>query len=187
MLSPKDMTAAELQQMMDDNWKAWRQSKKMASGIIGGIKDLPSSLRETQTIVLDNPPPPPNERSGYAASLLEEVGSFTIKDSGQRAQFASGMVRDTTEGKTDYLLVRDGPLYRRWAEHLTKGAVKYAKRNWLKATGQEEFDRFRESAARHFEQWLRGDTDEDHAAAVVFGINGALYVEERMKQQQDAA
>ncbi len=104
-----------------------------------------------------------------------------IKDSGKREHFESGMVRDTTEGKTDFLLTRDGPMYRRWAEHLTKGAIKYAKRNWMKAARQEELDRARESAVRHFEQWLRGDMDEDHAAAVYFNINQAEYIKERMR------
>lgn len=106
--------------------------------------------------------------------------AFTIKDSGQRTEFASGMVRDVTEGKVDYSLLRDGPMFLRWAIHLTKGAVKYAKRNWTKAAGQEEYERFKESAARHFEQWINGDTDEDHAAAVFFNINGAEYVKGRL-------
>jgi hypothetical protein len=106
--------------------------------------------------------------------------SFTIKDSGKRESYAGGMVRDTTEGKTDYLLVRDGPMFERWAEHLRKGAVKYGKRNWTKAAGQEELDRAHESAARHFEQWLRGETDEDHAAAIIFNINEVEYVKTRM-------
>lgn len=102
--------------------------------------------------------------------------SFTVKDSGERAQFDSGMVRDVTTGKTDYTLVLDGPMFERWAEHLTKGAQKYSKRNWMLAEGDAELARFKESALRHFLQWLRGDTDEDHAAAVLFNVNGAEYV-----------
>ena len=101
---------------------------------------------------------------------------FVVKDSGARQHFASGMVRDVTTGKTDYGLALDGPMFLRWAVHLTKGAVKYAKRNWMKATGEEERERFRESALRHFLQWYAGETDEDHAAAVFFNINGAEYV-----------
>ncbi len=102
--------------------------------------------------------------------------SFAVKDSGQRQQFESGMVRDVTEGKTDYSLTLDGPMFERWAVHLTKGAAKYDKRNWMQAQGAEELDRFRESAFRHFLQWYRGETDEDHAAAVFFNINGAEFV-----------
>lgn len=101
---------------------------------------------------------------------------FEVKDSGKRQEFESGMVRDVTEGKLDPMLALDGPMFDRWVEHLSKGAVKYDKRNWMKASGKEEFDRFVESAFRHFLQWLRGDRDEDHAAAVFFNINGAEYV-----------
>lgn len=105
---------------------------------------------------------------------------FVIKDSGKRASFEGGMVRDVTEGKTDYSLVLDGPMFDRWAVHLTKGAAKYAKRNWMLAQGQTELDRFRESALRHFLQWYRGETDEDHAAAVMFNVNGAEYTKGKL-------
>lgn len=96
------------------------------------------------------------------------------------------MVRDTTDSKTDFSLVLDGPMFKRWAEQLRKGADKYNKRNWMKATGDAELDRFRESALRHFLQWFWGDSDEDHAAAVFFNINGAEYVKERMSQTKHA-
>lgn len=89
------------------------------------------------------------------------------------------MQRDVTDDKIDYLLALDGPMFKRLAIHLTKGAKKYAKRNWMKARGQQELERFQESATRHFFQWLNGDVDEDHAAAVIFNINGAEYVKER--------
>lgn len=104
---------------------------------------------------------------------------FAVKDSGNRQEFESGMKRDTNENKTLYDLVFDGPMFERLAVHLTKGAQKYDARNWMKASGDAELTRFRESAIRHFIQWMRGDVDEDHAAAVMFNINGAEYVKER--------
>lgn len=90
--------------------------------------------------------------------------------------FESGMVRDTVEGKVDFSLILDGPMLDRWAAHLTKGAIKYEARNWMKAAGTAEHERFRVSALRHFLQWMRRERDEDHAAAVYFNINGAEYV-----------
>lgn len=86
------------------------------------------------------------------------------------------MVRDVTDNKTKWHLVNDGPMLKRWAEHLTRGAAKYTDKNWMKANGEEEETRFMESAWRHFMQWVEGDTDEDHAAAVFFNINGFEYV-----------
>lgn len=105
--------------------------------------------------------------------------NYEVKDSGERLEFASGMVRDVTTDKTDYSLVLDGPMFERWANHLSKGAQKYSKRNWMLAEGDAELERFRESAFRHFLQWYYGDLDEDHAAAVFFNINGAEYVRGR--------
>lgn len=112
--------------------------------------------------------------SEYKVLMSEdEVDTYQVKDSGVRQDYANGMQRDTSDGKLDYTLIRDGVMYDRWAEHLRKGALKYDKRNWLKGLGDPEVEaRFKESAARHFEQWLRGDVDEDHAAGVFFNING---------------
>lgn len=105
---------------------------------------------------------------------------FEIKDSGKRQQFSTGMQRDTTEDKINYLLIHDGPMYERWAIHLTNGAKKYDARNWMKAATEEELERALESATRHFEQWLHGDKDEDHGAAVFFNINLAEYIYNRL-------
>lgn len=115
------------------------------------------------------------------------AATFGLKDSGKREEFDSGMVRDTTEGKVDYTLALDGPMFERYAAHLTKGAQKYDARNWMLAAGEAELERFRQSALRHLLQWLNGDEDEDHAAAVWFNINGAEYVLHRMLIAEDLA
>lgn len=110
---------------------------------------------------------------------------FVVKDSGARALFGSGMVRDISAGKTQYHRVTEGPMLMRWAEHLTKGATKYpdsedGTANWTKANSAAEFRRFRESAFRHFMQWYADQRDEDHASAVFFNINGAEYVRQQI-------
>ena len=110
------------------------------------------------------------------------MSDYSIKDSGERLQFQSGMQRDIATDKLDYTLVHDGPMYLRWVKHLTAGAKKYSKRNWMKANGQEELDRFKESAIRHFMQWFDGEIDEDHASAVFFNINGYEYVKDKLAQ-----
>ena len=115
-----------------------------------------------------------------------ETPQFEVKDSGEREEFESGMVRDVTEGKVDYSLIFDGPMAKRWAEHLTKGQIKYpdpvlGQANWMRAQGLAEKIRFRKSACRHFVQWLMGYTDEDHASAIFFNVNGVEYVNERLR------
>lgn len=112
--------------------------------------------------------------------MKDEV-AFVTKDSGERKVFASGMQRDTTHGKLLWHLVTFGPMLKRWIALLTRGAIKYDENNWMKANGQEELDRFKASACRHFFQWIYGlEPDEDHAAAIFFNVNGAEYVKERL-------
>jgi hypothetical protein len=129
-----------------------------------------------------------------------EMSEFQVKDSGARVGMASGMVRDATTGKSRPDLVRDGPMLQRWVAHLTKGAQKYEARNWMKASGQEEYLRFMESADRHYNIWYtwmfygvniedpanptHEPLAEDHAAAVFFNINGAEYVQERIDEAE---
>lgn len=102
--------------------------------------------------------------------------AFETKDSGARLAYESGMVRDTNEGKARFDLIHPkGIPYKhqmitRFAELMQRGQIKYGDRNWEKAIGQSELDRFKESALRHMEQWFCGEEDEDHAAAVWFNI-----------------
>jgi hypothetical protein len=115
---------------------------------------------------------------------------FTTKDSGQREKFDSGMQRDTEGGKArfDLLVPKDVPyraqLLTRFAELMERGARKYDARNWELATGQEELDRAKSSAFRHFMQWLCGETDEDHAAAVAFNLLVAETVKHKMNRPE---
>lgn len=100
---------------------------------------------------------------------------FIIKDSGKRQAYKSGMVRDVQDDKPDFsLILADIPyeeqMLTRFAEHMTKGAKKYGRRNWQLANSTEEMERFRASAFRHFMQWFHGILDEDHAAAVYYNI-----------------
>jgi hypothetical protein len=109
-------------------------------------------------------------------SMFPPPSGFTTKDSGERATFASGMVRDTNAGKARFdLLLAENVSYgdqflTRVAELFARGADKYHDRNWEQANSTEELSRMRESAFRHFVQWASGDRDEDHAAAVVFNL-----------------
>lgn len=116
----------------------------------------------------------------------EEVTDFTIKDSGKREQMGA-MVRDVEDGKPDLtnLMLWFEPMGTRYAEHMTKGRNKYedidGRPNWTHTPiTEEQVARFVRSACRHFKQWLRGDTDEDHASAILFNVNGAEYVRERL-------
>lgn len=114
------------------------------------------------------------------------TGTFITRDSGDRAEFSTGMVRDLNTGKPRFDLITpldqpyDRQMLTRWAMLMARGAGKYGDRNWEKAGTQEEFLRAKESAFRHFMQWYLGANDgEDHAAAVFFNITEAEYIWER--------
>lgn len=101
---------------------------------------------------------------------------YVTKDSGERAQFESGMQRDTEKGKPRFdLMLAEGVPYEeqmitRFAKLLGRGAEKYNDRNWEQADSDAEMARMKSSAFRHFMQWMCGETDEDHAAGAIFNI-----------------
>jgi hypothetical protein len=95
-------------------------------------------------------------------------------------RYESGVIRGDNTGKTDYTLALDGPLFERWARLLTENVGSKGRRNWLNASTQEDYDRFRESLFRHTIQFLSGDESEDHAAAICFNVNGMLYAQEQL-------
>ena len=117
--------------------------------------------------------------------MSNQQNNFEVKDSGERKKFASGMVRDSAE-KTDFLLALDGPMFERWAEHLTKGARKYAPRNWMLAESQEELDHAMQSLGHHFIQYVRGEVDEDHASAIFFNINLVEHIKAKLAKKKAA-
>lgn len=104
--------------------------------------------------------------------------AYETKDSGERAQFKSGMQRDVQRGKPrfDLIIPNDVPyeeqLLTRFAALMARGAEKYTERNWEKANSEEELNRFKASALRHMMQWYCGEDDEDHSVAVLFNIMG---------------
>lgn len=122
-----------------------------------------------------------------------EVALFVTKDSGERARFDSGMVRDIETGKARFdLLVADGVPYEhqfltRCALLMARGAEKYDARNWERADSEVELDRAKSSAFRHLMQWLAGDADEDHAAAVVFNLLAAETIAWKLSRRPGAA
>lgn len=123
----------------------------------------------------------------YAFEKAEEAirrisDNFVVKDSGVREEYPSGMRRDTQEGKPDYTLIHI-PFLTRIANHLVKGAKKYGEDNWMKADSPAELKRFKKSAFRHLIQWLSGDDDEDHMAAVCFNLMAAEYVKGRLVKE----
>ena len=112
---------------------------------------------------------------------------YITKDSGKREEYDSGMVRDTQELKPRFDLITpesmpyEDQFMTRWAMLMARGAQKYGDRNWELANSDEELDRFKASAYRHFMQWLAGEDDEDHCVAIAFNLQAAEYVKWKLK------
>ena len=115
---------------------------------------------------------------------------WTTKDSGKREKYASGMIRDTQEGKPRFDLCHaEGVPYNeqmltRFAALMARGVTKYGERNWELAEGKEELNRFRGSALRHMQQWYDGEEDEDHQAAVLFNLMAAETLKYKLKKKE---
>jgi hypothetical protein len=96
---------------------------------------------------------------------------FVTKDSGERQEYKSGFVRDTTKGKPRFDLIWQPMLYR-LAMLLMRGAEKYGVRNWEQNTGTvEEEDHFKASFKRHEYDWFNElNPEEDHFSAMIFNM-----------------
>ncbi len=97
-----------------------------------------------------------------------------VKDSGEHTSFPTGARRDDRAGKGRYDLVSPFALAR-LARHYENGAAKYEDRNWEKGL---PLSRFWDSAARHLQRYLAGDTEEDHLAAVAWNVFCLMHFEE---------
>jgi hypothetical protein len=104
-----------------------------------------------------------------------------MQDSGERQQFDTGAVRDTTEGKGRFDLISPEVLFRlaRWTQ---LGAVKYSDRNWEKGI---PISRCVDSCMRHLVKYLDGWDDEDHLAAVVWNAMAIMHFEKHKPELQD--
>lgn len=106
-----------------------------------------------------------------------------------RHKFASGMEREVADQKPRFDLIyfdkmpyHKQPFFR-YALHMAKGAAKYSDKNYMKANSLEELGRFKQSAARHFSQWMCNEIDEDHMAACLFNIFSAEFVKWKLEQE----
>ena len=93
------------------------------------------------------------------------------------------MIRESQAGRLRFDLIPTFFL-KRLAQRLTDGAVKYGERNFELACSDEEIDRFKASAWRHFIQYMEGDTDEDHMAAVCFNLLGCELAKNNKKEKE---
>lgn len=98
-----------------------------------------------------------------------------IKQSdGPERVFQSGAVRDANENKGRMDLLAWNALLR-GSRHYQHGAVRYKPHNWEAGI---PVSAFLDSCLRHIAKYLCGCDDEDHLAAALFNISGAMEMEQ---------
>lgn len=122
------------------------------------------------------------------------AGKWTVKDSGKKAEYSSGMRRDTTEGKPKFnLMLPEGVPYEdqllyRVAMLYMRGGVRYGDRNWEKSCNPEDLAHHTDALWRHFVKFVLDVQDgEDHAAAVVWNVNAVLLTRRNMLRELERA
>lgn len=80
-----------------------------------------------------------------------------------------GVKKDNLESKVDFSLIPYSVL-ERVAWQFTRGAAKYGKDNWKKATMPQAEVLFKPAELRHTLKHVDGQEDEDHAAAAITNI-----------------
>jgi hypothetical protein len=103
--------------------------------------------------------------------------SDPLPDSGQRAQFATGAVRDLSLGKGHFHSIPPIAL-RKLAKRFEDGARKYAKNNFAKGI---PLSHFQDSLTRHILAWAEGDETEDHAGAILWNAAVMIWTDEEIK------
>lgn len=96
-------------------------------------------------------------------------------------EFNTGAHRDTGANKLKMSLIPHDELNRVLKRYLD-GAEKYGENNWKKGM---PLSVYYDSAQRHLFKWWNGDNDEDHAAAVIWNVLGAMWTEKNMKENMD--
>ena len=120
----------------------------------------------------------PDGAIGHRPGCVGEQKEYnSVKDSGERREFATGSVRDVRAGKGRFDLIPPYSL-RRLAKHYENGAVKYGDRNWEK--GQPACS-YVDSMLRHGQDFLSGDRSEDHLAAVFWNAFAAMWTLEMVR------
>ena len=112
---------------------------------------------------------------------MTQPNDFTLRDSGKREGFGGGAVRDVRTGKGRYDLISPFAL-KRLALVYERGCIKYSPRNWEKGM---PFSRCLDSAIRHIQQFLEGDTVEDHLAQAAWNLFAVMHFQRTKPELND--
>lgn len=89
-------------------------------------------------------------------------------------------LREDKSHKIRYDLIPLNQL-KRLAIHYSNGAKVHWDRNW-ESGNMEYAEKCKESAWRHFVQWQMGESDEDHAMAIVWNVFAYEFLKDKNMQ-----
>lgn len=102
---------------------------------------------------------------------------------GNITKFETGAIRDTNEGKEDYIETISWLAMRAYAKYMTAKASVYGPGNWRKGIPDEFYER---SMMRHIQKYLANKYDnanlepnEDHLCAALFNLFGLIHSREQ--------
>lgn len=116
-------------------------------------------------------------KEGGAYSPIDKIDTSNPPKetwTGSVREFESGAKRDSNDNKIRPDLISPKML-KALGKVLADGAKHYGERNWEKGMPLAVF---KESAARHYVSWMNNETDEDHAAKLIFNIMGYIHFRE---------
>ena len=100
-------------------------------------------------------------------------------------KFDTGAVRDTQEGKPDFVETQSFTANRRYAGYMTGKKAKYGVGNFKKGIPISSYE---QSLLRHVDKYFRNkyeggqdEPNEDHLAAIRFNVDGIMHEEEQAK------
>lgn len=100
-------------------------------------------------------------------------------------QFGTGAIRDSQDGKLDFLETISFTAHERYARYMTGKKRKYGTGNFKKGIPIESYEK---SLLRHIDKYFRNkyengsdEPNEDHLAAIRFNVDGIMHEEEQMK------
>lgn len=96
-------------------------------------------------------------------------------------KFKTGAIRDTQEGKIDFVETISFTAHHRYAKYMTEKKKKYGAGNFKKGIPIESYER---SLLRHIDKYFRNkyengsdELNEDHVSAMRFNIDGIMHEE----------
>ena len=101
-------------------------------------------------------------------------------------KFKSGAIRDSLDGKEDYVETVSFTALKRFAQYMTGKKSKYGVGNFKKGI---DISSYEGSLMRHVQKYFENkyeqgivEVNEDHLAAIVFNVFGIMHEEERVKK-----